>query len=129
MSEKPKHGDKVRVSYEGTWHQPPLNTTGLVELEDGSFAGLPRGATVEILEHADDPANDPIGTLRREDVETHDYNGWALWAKIEYLWRVVDSSLSKSQLTCITAFNDDVRSFPIVGVIPFTAAAMKEEVE
>ncbi len=127
MSETPQHGDKVRVSYEGTWYQTPRNTIGLVKLEDGRFKGLPSGTTVEILEHADDPANDPIGTLRKETID----EGYSLWGKLPRFtyppkagttWRLIETTMSQSTDFVMIRSDALVQSFPVVGSIPGTSA-------
>jgi hypothetical protein len=62
--DKPRKGDLVRVTYEGVYaptpHGPLLLTDGCPK------RSIFDDARVEVLERADDPAKDKLGTLRRE---------------------------------------------------------------
>lgn len=59
---KPEPGDKVRVIYEGVYtrYGTVLHPSRLALGFD-----IPSGSTVEVIEPADDPSKDPIGTVRR----------------------------------------------------------------
>jgi hypothetical protein len=69
--EKPRKGDKVRVSYEAMYDDPPNYPGLIVSLGidvDGNerWADVPPWATVEVLERADDPSKDLVGAIRRQ---------------------------------------------------------------
>jgi hypothetical protein len=57
---KPEPGDKVRVTYEGIYTK-----YGTVLHSSRLSLGfeIPSGSTVEVLESADDPSKDPVGTV------------------------------------------------------------------
>jgi hypothetical protein len=60
MSETPKLGDKVRITYEGTAVNPGfggIHLPGTLDLQGVR-------TEVEILERADDPSKDLVGTVR-----------------------------------------------------------------
>jgi hypothetical protein len=65
---KPEPGDKVRVTYEGVYTR-----YGTVQHPARRFLSfeIPSGSTVEVLESADDPSKDPVGTVRAMGGEEH----------------------------------------------------------
>lgn len=58
-----RKGDRVRVTYEALVHRAPGR--GQLQLDvDGIYPLVPETATVEVIQPADDPSKDPIGTVR-----------------------------------------------------------------
>jgi hypothetical protein len=79
---KPRPGDKVRATLptvDGVLVAADGQGVQL-RLDDGSIHHLP-GADIHMLERADDPSEDPIGTVRREKHE----EGFSVWlASLDY---------------------------------------------
>lgn len=81
---------------------------------------VPRGADITVLEPADDPRKDPVGTLRQEPP------GVSLWQCIHRpaygtLWLCVHST-AKGNLEAVLD-HVDVVGMPVIGVVPGTPAA------
>ncbi|MFI7678535.1 hypothetical protein [Actinophytocola sp. NPDC049390] len=61
-------GDRVRVSYEAEYLRAHRTQDGCHEVrvpDDTNTRVTLRSATVELIERADDPSKDPVGTIRR----------------------------------------------------------------
>ena len=112
MSEvRPQPGDKVRVTYEGIACEAK---DGWIKLDTGSVhAGLD-SCTVEILERADDPSRDGIGT-----VATLDGVGVPFVKVRSNRWEGVGGGLSRH--------NDDMRGRKVTGAVPGTPAAQARD--
>lgn len=102
-----KQGDKIRVSYETTIRNDFGDYTGKYLLKGPSA----RNRNVELIEPADDPSKDPIGTVRQrgEDVYTRsDYNE-------NYPWVGFDEYSGNE--------HESMRNSEIIGAVPGTPAA------
>lgn len=76
ISDKPQPGDKVRVT---SIVDKNGRYGGIMSVEDGAF-----GATLEILERANDPRHDALGTWRQDVLGR-------LYYKVEFnIWRKMD---------------------------------------
>lgn len=116
MSETPRRGDRVRVTYEGTVCDPTHLGTNLQLLTDGMWPIVPKSARVEILERADDPARDPIGTVREE------LDRSATYVRTAQGWMTVHDP-RHTGIGGVFAYDDSVSRAPIIGVVPGTPAA------
>lgn len=70
--EGPRKGDRVRVTYEAMWDEPPNYPGWMVRLgQDAAgherWADVPEWASVEVLERADDPSKALRGEVREID--------------------------------------------------------------
>lgn len=119
---KPRKGDKVRYTVEGV-----VTTVGdyLTRIEQADYVGVSvnhdgEHGRLEILERADDPSKDPIGTVRGADgwiVVRRDTRGspalpWATLVTPEGQ-RVVNFHAS----------DHAVSGLPVIGAVPGTPAA------
>ena len=117
MSERPKVGDVISVTLTGKYNELPSGA-GYIGENPGRWV-FPSYAKVEILEPADDPSKDPVGTVRGE-------RGWSFvcreragtnigpWVLVTrpFGQRVIRFSWEDSQVT----------GFPIIGVVPGSPA-------
>lgn len=125
MSEqtRPKAGDTVRVSFDGVWR-----ATGCQVIAGESTYDFPPDATVEVLERADDPASNELGTLR---LENHtDDPGHSVWLCTENNqgrrgWFCVYSTAVGNQGGRLE--DDEVVGLPVVGSLFGTPAAEAEK--
>lgn len=108
-----KPGDKVKVTYEAEYREfsPYSGRHGVIPAGATVPHPVPRGATVEVIEKADAPAKDPIGTVRRNAtgvvaVKTDSY--YRCWRRVK-----IGGWLTASQ----------VADWPIIGAVPGTPAA------
>jgi hypothetical protein len=115
---EPKPGDRVRVT--------ETVTGGVQAVRNGEIDILVHGgghrtvstvgATVEVIQPADDPSEDPVGTVREN---TGGYGGGYVRTKLpgstDPVWL--------HTVQGFTASDDDVTLGPIVGVVPGTPAA------
>lgn len=110
---EPKPGDKVRVTYEGTYG--PDRRVTASGIKSGHALTWPHsfGATVEVLTPADDPSMDLVGTVRRRlayplsrPVMRHDFSvlPWRTLAGTQY-------------------DDEEVVGWEIIGTVPGTPAA------
>lgn len=112
-----RKGDRVRITREIT-----LNEVDADSLNAGKtrsvLLSLDR-SQVELVERADNPANDPIGTVRRED---HD-GGHSVFVKDTgyHPWVCVFSTASGN--TGGSLGNDEVVGMSVTGTVPGTPAA------
>jgi hypothetical protein len=58
----PRKGDRVRVTYEAEWAAP--TQVGRYTRRENGYLTVPEDATVEVIEPADDPSKDLVGTVR-----------------------------------------------------------------
>jgi hypothetical protein len=116
----PRKGDRVRVTYEAMWDDPPNYPGWMVRLgqdTDGNerWADVPQWASVEVLERADDPGKDVVGTVRD--------SAYGSAVKLRHNeWRVARDD--KDEIAA--AWSDEaVRNggWPVIGVVPGTPAA------
>jgi hypothetical protein len=121
--DKPRKGDKVRIGVDAEYVRE-----GDPADHDGGFAGwivtiagamvyLPTDATVEVLERADDPSKDPIGTVRRRP----DGVVAAKSPNPDYPWRGFGEPCGENFATV------SVIGWPIIGSVPGTPAAEAEK--
>jgi hypothetical protein len=100
-----KPGDKVRVTYEATWDYP----NAFNDYTDP----FPEGATVELIERADNPANDLVGTVREHKYDT------GVMVKTGGGWRLVGNGWNGD-----TTWDDtDCSLSKVIGAVPGTPAA------
>lgn len=121
MSDTPKVGDEIELRYRGRVHR--LRSDGYVQFRNngpwyGTSKRLEPVASVEILERADDPAKDPVGTVRENTggfggvyVKTAVQHGEVPWIHVERGFR--------------TGHPETVGK--IVGTVPGTPAAEAAE--
>jgi hypothetical protein len=109
VSETPKLGDKVRVTYEGTAVDPGFGGIHL----PGSLDLQGVLENVEILERADAPSKDPVGTVR-----TNDDSG-RVFVKVRLNeWRILaDDSCPSSSWS-----DSEVASRTVTGIVPGSPA-------
>jgi hypothetical protein len=105
-----KPGDRVQVAYEGV--VAGVNADGSIDYL-GAGHHLPKGATVELIERADDPSKDPVGTVRRDPREGNtyirsDYNDLYPW-------------ISFGPMTGVQ--HHRVVGWEVIGAVPGTPAA------
>jgi hypothetical protein len=113
---KPQPGDKVRVTIYYTV-DPSGHYVGKSIADEDYVA-------VEVLEPADDPSKDPVGTLRREEKG----GGFAVYVKAGSpaggTWVLIHTS---EPGVLADRFPDGfVAGFPVVGSVPGTPAAEDE---
>lgn len=63
-------GDRVRVTFEGIYEESGVFNDGDHRIRDlgdafGKTSRIPPYGTVELIERADDPRKDPVGTVRK----------------------------------------------------------------
>lgn len=111
-------GDRVRVSYEAAWDQDRGTHYWLRDLTDGSTTSVPKTATVELIERADDPSKDLVGTVRRVKhggvyvrADSQDYSWMGLGPETDSYGNDHEAMAGQSE---------------IVGTVPFTPAAEKQ---
>lgn len=106
IERQPKPGDRVRVTFEGRW----TGKSDLVEQDNGRIVDIDVfQEAVEVIEAADDPSKDPVGTVRRRqgfdeiaiqaDTDATTYEAWLVlgnpassgWARHEYVsgWEII----------------------------------------
>lgn len=120
MSETPKVGDKVRVAYEGTVVNPGfggLHLPGTLDMQ--CFL-----ADVEILERADDPSKDPVGTVRQSTAGSRPGAPYIKTAAPRYPWKRLEVWQSGEQLH--GNYNESMVGWPIIGVVPGSPADKPE---
>jgi hypothetical protein len=125
--DKPRKGDRVRVTFDADFVNGDDSRHMVVDIADGMgpvHIGIPAWASVEVLERADDPSRDLPGTQRREE---HD-GGFVLYVKgadCGTAW-VVASSSALTELG--KRYTDEfVAEFPRAGALPGTPAAEAEK--
>jgi hypothetical protein len=104
----PKPGDKVRVTYEAEYQPGRSYTPGNMLCWD---------LAVEVIEPADDPSKDPIGTVR-----AHDGHQWVRINFGEYIscaWVCVDWNVRPRG-------HYEMQESTVVGAVPGTPAAEAE---
>lgn len=106
MSEQPQPGDKVRVT---SIVDKNGRYGGSMSVEDGLF-----GATLEILERADDPSRDEIGTVAELD--------GAVWVKVE-----LDAWCSIGTTVWYTRINKAMQGRGVTGAVLGTPAAQARQ--
>lgn len=129
--ETPQPRDRVRVIYEGMADE--FDDHGrLARVTDSGTNGdwisyIPESATVEVLERADDPSRDPIGTFRRENhTEENDPPGHSIWQAFEdsygnRRWLCVFSTTHGNRGETLT--DNQVVGMKVVGYLPGSPAA------
>lgn len=121
MSETPKVGDKVRFTIEAEYIRPSANhdvSDHLVLAGAGDEYTLPYEAAIEILERADDPKNDPVGTIRAE------LDGSAVYVKTQdRRWSRVSSRSCEGGHSFA---ENEMGMSKLVGAVPGTPAAVAE---
>jgi hypothetical protein len=123
---KPQKGDLIRVTYEGRYLKDLEDGWHKVEVANYAYPMYPREATVEVLEPADDPSKDLLGTVRREDHEAG-HSVWQCvivptnhnWRRWECVWSTAPGNIG-SFLSHETVA---ASGFPVVGTVPGTPAA------
>lgn len=119
-------GDTVLVSFKAEYAGQKDDTTAVrvTVLKDGhpALITLADGATVEVLERADDPFKNPEGAIRREN---HD-GGFSLWqstltAQLRSRWLCTYSTAYGNRGEYLD--HEDVVGMPVVGAAPGTPAA------
>jgi hypothetical protein len=120
---KPQPGDRVRVVYEGEYRRDatdPEEWGGIVKATDGKggLVGVIDGwAVVEVVEPADDPSADPIGTVRRGVAPME------VWIKVNHdRWAYAGTTSSTAQYGDEYIRQTDYRS-DVIGAVPGTPAA------
>lgn len=114
---KPQPGDRVRVTFEGTYHKADFSWDIYDISLDGSMlttSVLRDRATVEVLEPVDDPSKDPIGTVRQrrgDEAVVRSYDR----SDDPHPWRSVQFALSYR--------DSDVVDCEVIGSVPGTPAA------
>lgn len=115
-----KQGDRVRVTFEAEYVRPSINheVEGHVlnTYEDGCHITVPFTADIELIERADDPSKDPVGTVRkgsgsiaiRTDVEARTTMPWLILGNPSDWFR-----------------NEQVTGWKVIGAVPGTPAAAK----
>lgn len=127
---RPQPRDKVRVTVVG--EAVTVGTGGWMKLAVGEMPGQPNGGelalplsgggiTVEVLEPADDPSKDPVGTFRREDHE----DGYSIWQKIEdslgrIYWWCTFSTVEGNKMTRVD--DPDLVDTRVIGALPGSPA-------
>jgi hypothetical protein len=121
MTEKLQPGDKVRAVFEGVVTDRSDN---FIELDHGRRY-IHEADRVEVLERADDPAHDPIGTVRRKGNRTFARLGESQ----EYPWKNITDGLSRSgaRTTIMGNWHESMIGTEIIGVVPGTPAAEAQE--
>lgn len=102
-------GDKVQVSYE-----TQVNNEGWFFGRDFHGPSFPevKQYKVEVLEPADNPANDPVGTVASL--------GATIWVKTASDWRCVTEQWP-------SVYEEDFNGCTIIGAVPGTPAAQAQE--
>jgi hypothetical protein len=115
MSDTAKPGDRIRVTVEGT---VAYGADDFIRFKEG-YSVVTTHAEVTVLERADDPSKDPVGTLRGND-------GWLLvrretggsritpWMLISYPDRKVVIRFGWEHF--------QVEEYPVIGVVPWSPA-------
>jgi hypothetical protein len=126
MSETPKVGDKIRVTFEGAYEE----TLGLaaVRRSDGFKIYPGDWGKVEVIERADDPSRDPIGTVRRRPAGTSAGTSYVKTAYPTFPWVRLDSGHAGDNGGWRLGGNSDgdVIGWPIIGAVPGTPAAVAQ---
>lgn len=114
----PRKGDRVRVVVEGDYVEyNPATGEHAVNAGMPSWVGFPAGlfeASVEVLERADDPGQDPIGTVRKGPKSSPVVRSRVM-SDDTYPW--------KSVMYTINYSHDEVVGWPVIGAVPGTPAA------
>lgn len=110
-------GDRVRVT--PRWYETTVDETGYYSGKNTVSEGH---ATVELIERADDPRKDPVGTVRRSPggtvvVRNADFDSAS--------WEVFVDGDDNPELYKYLS-HDDVTGWKIVGAVPLTPAAEKQ---
>lgn len=124
MSEAPRRGDKVRISFEMVWGRDGYEFRR--DVHDAGhgivYGGKPTYSVetyaepvFEVLERADDPARDPIGTVREE------LDRSATYVRTAQGWMTVHDPRHTG--IEMFAYDDLMSRAPIIGVVPGTPAA------
>jgi len=122
---KPQPGDRVRVTFEADFVSGDDSRHAVVDIADGMGPiriGIPAWSTFEVLKRADNPSEDPIGTLRREDHA----DGHSIWLSTQDRlgrrgWFCVHSTVVGNLGGRVE--HDEVAGLPVIGSIPGTPAA------
>lgn len=114
MSEQPRPGDRVRVTFEGRW----TGHSDEIEQDNGRVIAVDTDIeTVEIVEPADDPSADPIGAVRRGVAPME------VWIKVNHdRWAYAGTTSSTAQYGDEYIRQTDYRS-DVIGAVPGTPAA------
>lgn len=125
----PQLGDRVRwtrpVSIEGVLDEVTVDGYRIRDKEGRVHLCQAEGASVEVLERADDPSANLVGSLRRED---HDDKGFSLHAadaapttRLGTRWHCIYSTAPGNVGELLS--HEEVAGFPVVGSLPGTPAA------
>jgi hypothetical protein len=113
VSEQPRPGDRVRITYEAEYRSD-WEAVG----KDGTVI-YPADAVVEVVEPADDPSKDPEGTYRRSDsgvvvarLDEQDESG-VEWVVV-FRCGATDRRMYDHR---------EVTGWPVIGAVPGTPAA------
>lgn len=112
-----RKGDKVRVTFEGEYDRRDT-AGGHVVWHDGGKHYTSSDATVEVIEPADDPSKDLVGTVRK-DANSELIVVRAAVSSGEYPWAAITDTISRT--------HDEVFGWPVIGVVPDTPAAGAHE--
>lgn len=114
MSDTVKPGDRIRVVVEGT---VAYGADDFVRFKEG-YSVVTTHAEVTVLERADDPSKDPVGTLRGKDE-------WLLVRRCVVLginpWVVIAAPSSETEFG-FSWTDADVSDLPVIGVAPWSPA-------
>ncbi len=119
----PQPGDRVRVTYEGTYLRPHDHQDGchVVKVPDDTNTRVTlRSATVEVLERADDPSKDEVGTVRRSP----DGKVVAKGSRINFPWANLSAPKGDDSY-----HSNAVAGWPVIGAVPGTPAAANDPAE
>lgn len=115
--ETPREGDRVRVTYEGTYMREVQDGWHKVEVGNHAYPMYPSSdATVEVLERADDPSKALRGEVREIDGMAAVRYGKDMW--------VYFSPIHHGATGGYGIYRDEqVVGTPVIGVVPHTPAA------
>ena len=117
----PKMGDKIRITFEGVLTDRPNEHFRWSERPEGATVSWSPGdsrVSIEILERADDPSKDPVGTIRAELDDS------AVYVKTQdRRWTRVSSR------SCEGGFSfaeNEMGMSKVIGAVPGTTAAERQ---
>lgn len=131
----PRKGDRARVTYDGVVVQLDDHGRVMAAQVEGeeSVVVVPACASVEVLERADDPSQDEVGTVRRE--EHREDGGQSVWQHVQFQ---LSATKAGSHWVCThsdhfgnlgeSLTHDQVRDMPVIGAAPGTPAAEAQNV-
>lgn len=117
-------GDRVRVTYEAEVSN--VRDDGRVyDVKSGAVYGMfvPTDATVELIERADHPGNDPVRTVRAGISDSPPWVKVAQDAWVQLIDRRVSCVLFQSD----EWMADHISERPVIGVVPTEPAAEAQE--